>query len=306
MRAIVTGGAGFIGSHLVDALIERGDEVMVIDNLSTGKRDNVNAKATLFNDDICRTHLNHTAKFFGDVDFVFHLAALPKVQYSVDHPEETNMVNVNGTLNIIALAAVINVKRFIYSSSSSVYGNQSVLPLKEDMPENPLSPYALQKFVGEKYCQMLCKSFNLTRLHGTVSLRYFNVYGPRQSDGDAYSSAIGTFLKNKKAGNTSVIYGGMQTRDFTWVGDVVRANILAAESDKVCKGEVINIGGGKSYSILQLAEMIGGSYTHQPARTGEPLNTLADISKAKDLLGWEPAVTLEEGIAKLKELNGLK
>ncbi len=305
VRSIVTGGAGFIGSHLVDALINRGDEVMVIDNLSTGKIENIDPRAKLIQWDIRYINFHHVTPIFKSADYVFHLAALPKVQYSLDHPEETNAVNINGTLNIIALAADLNVERLIYSSSSSVYGNQAVLPLKEDIPVNPLSPYALQKFVGEKYCQMLCDPSKPDSLKSAVCLRYFNVYGSRQSDGNAYPSAIGIFMKNKKAGTTSVIYGGKQTRDFTWVGDVVRANILAAESDKVGKGEVINIGGGKSYSVLQLAEMIGGSYVHKPQKTGEPMNTLADISKARDLLGWEPTVTLEEGIAKLKELNGL-
>lgn len=305
MRSIVTGGAGFIGSHLVSALADRGDEVLVIDNLSTGKKENIDHRAKLVQWDIRYINFHHVIPIFKSADYVFHLAALPKVQYSFEHPEETNMVNVNGTLNIIALAAALNVKRLIYSSSSSIYGNQPVLPLREDMPVNPLSPYALQKFVGERYCQMLCNLNKPDDLQSAVCLRYFNVYGLRQSDGDAYSSAIGIFMKNKKAGATSVVYGGRQTRDFTWVGDVVRANILAAESDKVGKGEVINIGGGKSYSILQLAEMIGGTYIRKPQRLGEPMNTLADISKAKNLLNWEPAVALPEGIAKLKELHGL-
>lgn len=306
MKVIVTGGAGFIGSHLVDALIERDDEVFVIDNFSTGKKENVNPKAMLFEFDIRRIYLKYIFQIFKGIDYIFHLAALPRVQYSVDHPIETNAVNINGTLNVIALAVLLDVKRLIYSSSSSIYGNQPVLPLREDMPANPLSPYALQKFAAERYCQMLCNPGNIRRLNGAVCLRYFNVYGPRQSDCDSYSSVIGTFLKNKKAGAASVIYGGSQTRDFTWVGDVVKANILAAESDKVICGEVINIGGGANYSIDQLSEMIGGSYIHKPAKAGEPLHTLADISKARALLGWEPAITLEEGITELKKLDGLK
>lgn len=301
MKAIVTGGAGFIGSHLVDALIERGNEVLVIDNLSTGKRENINPRAMLVELDIRNLDVKSIIKhrYFQNVDFVFHLAALPKVQYSIDHPKETNDVNITGTLNISAIAVLLNAKRLVYSSSSSIYGNQPVLPLKEDMPVNPLSPYALQKFAGERYCQILCKSV-------AVCLRYFNVYGPRQSDGDSYSAVIGTFLKNRKMGATSVIYGdGEQTRDFTWVDDVVRANILAAESDKVGHGEVINIGGGRNYSINQLAEMIGGSYDYKPERCGESRHTFADISKAKNFLGWEPKFTLEEGIAKLKKIYGL-
>ncbi|MBI2635387.1 MAG: NAD-dependent epimerase/dehydratase family protein [Parcubacteria group bacterium] len=301
MRMIVTGGAGFIGSHLVDALIERGDEVLVIDNFSTGKRENVNPRAEVFQSDISRSmgvgYFNFKPAFsrYQSVDFVFHLAALPKVQYSLSHPKETNNANIDGTLNVIALAIKLNAKRLIYSSSSSIYGNQSILPLKEDMPVDPLSPYALQKFAAERYCQMLFKK--------TVCLRYFNVYGSRQSSGDSYSAVIGTFLRNSKMGAISTIYGdGEQTRDFTWVGDVVRANILAAESAKVGNGEIINIGGGKNYSVNQLAKMIGGLYHYQPARKGESRHTLADISKARELLYWEPTVDLPKGIAELKRL----
>ncbi len=306
MKAIVTGGAGFIGSHLVDALIDRGDKVWVIDNFSTGKRENVNPRAKLIEFDIQHVNVESIFESYRNIDFIFHLAALPRVQYSIDHPVETNAVNITGTLNVIAIAVFLNAKRLIYSSSSSIYGNQPVLPLKEDMPANPLSPYALQKYTAERYCQMLlCRPDRPNRLSSAVSLRYFNVYGPRQSDKGSYPSAIATFIRYKKAGYTSFIYGGEQTRDFTWVGDVVKANILAAESDKVGNGEVINIGGGTSYSINQLSEMIGGRYIHEPARAGEPLHTLADISKAKNLLGWEPAVTLEDGIAELKKLNGL-
>ncbi len=309
MKAIVTGGAGFIGSHLVDALISRGDEVLVIDNFSTGKRENINPRAELLRADIGRPlgfgYFPESFKRYQNPDYVFHLAALPKVQYSIDHPKETNDVNINGTLNVIALSVLLNAKRLVYSSSSSIYGDQSVLPLKEDMPANPLSPYALQKFAGERYCQMLC-SDRKNRLNDVVCLRYFNVYGPRQSSGDSYSAVIGTFLRNRKKEITSVIYGdGYQTRDFTWVNDVVRANILAAESGKVGRGEVINIGSGQNSSINFLSVIIGGSYYNKPARAGESRHTLADITKAKDLLGWEPTVTLEDGISELKKLNGL-
>lgn len=297
MKAIVTGGAGFIGSHLVDALIARGDEVIVVDNFSTGKMKNLNPKSKLIKFDIRSSNVKSVFQNLVSVDFVFHLAALPKVQYSIDQPVETNKVNIDGTLNVIAMAVLLNAKRLIYSSSSSIYGNQPVMPLREDMPANPLSPYALQKFAAERYCQMLFKN--------SVCLRYFNVYGPRQSDSGSYSSAIGTFMKNKKNDAGSVIYGGSQTRDFTWVGDAVRANILAAESDKVGGGEIINIGGGANYSVNQLSEIIGGKYIYKPKRAGEPMDTLADVSKAKKLIGWQPIFSLERGIAELKKLNGL-
>jgi nucleoside-diphosphate-sugar epimerase len=329
MKVIVTGGAGFIGGHLVDALVARGDEVLVIDNLWAGKevglreaktlreqekikreirilqenkRKSINSKAELFKFDITNPNIKTCFNGWGDVDCVFHLAALPRVEYSFSDPWRTNKVNVEGTLNVIALAVLLNAKRLIFSSSSSVYGGNLFLPLKEDIPANPLSPYALQKYAGEKYCQMLCQPEKQNRLNGAVCLRYFNVYGPRQSVDGAYASAIPLFIENRKAGAVSTIFGdGKQTRDFTWVGDVVRATILAAESDKVGNGEVINIGGGKNYSVNQLAEMIGGKYEYGPVRV-EPRNSLADITRAKELLGWEPRVFLEQGITQLKEL----
>jgi UDP-glucose 4-epimerase len=328
MKAIVTGGAGFIGSHLVDALVARGDEVLVVDNLWTGKelelcsaktsaekralraeigkragikRKNLNPGARLFKFDIQNPNIRTSFNGWNEVDYIFHLAALPRVEFSFHQPILTNDVNINGTLNIIALAVLVNARRLIFSSSSSVYGGNLFLPLREDMPVNPLSPYALQKYAGEQYCRMLCQPEKQNRLNGAVCLRYFNVYGPRQPLDDAYSVAIPIFLENKKTGTTSTIFGdGEQTRDFTWVKDVIRANILAAESDKVGDGEVINIGSGQNYSINQLAEMIGGDYKYAPARAGDPRNTLADITKAKKLLDWEPSVSLPTGIAQLK------
>lgn len=301
MRVIVTGGAGFIGSHIVDRCIERGDSVWVLDNLSTGKRENVNNKARLLEYDIA----NFTRKFltfFRGVDYVFHCAALPRVVLSKEKPLETHRSNVKGTLNVLRASALAKVGKVIYSASSSAYGNQLIIPLKEDMPVAPMSPYGHQKYYGESLCQAFFDAFALK----TVCLRYFNVYGSRQSDDSPYSTVIGLFLRNCKAGLPYVIDGdGKQTRDFTHVSDVALANILAAESDSVYSGDVINIGGGKNYSIKQVAEIIGGVYGYGPARPGDPRNTLADISKAKNLLGWEPKVTLEEGIADLKKLYGL-
>ena len=327
MKAIVTGGAGFIGSHLVDALVARGDEILVVDNLWIGKevelwsvragsekkkleteirklreikRKSLHPKAKLFRFDIQNPNIRTSFNGWNDVDYVFHLAALPRVEFSFQYPVQTNNVNISGTLNVIALAVLVNAKRLIYSSSSSVYGGNLILPLKENMPVNPLSPYALQKYAGERYCQMLCQPEKQNRLNGAVCLRYFNIYGSHQPIDSAYASAIPIFLANKRAGITSTIFGdGEQTRDFTWIDDVVRANILAAESDKVGNGEIINIGSGQNYSINQLAEMIGGQYEYGPARV-EPRNSRADITKAKELLGWEPRVSLEQGIAQLK------
>ncbi len=298
-KVIVTGGAGFIGSNLVDALVERDFDVHVIDNLVSGKRENVNKKAKLHILDI--TDLKSIKPIFKNAEYVFHLAALPRVQYSIEHPQETNLVNVNGTLNVLTVSQKTGVKKVIYSASSSAYGDQSVMPLKENMPASPKSPYGLQKYIGELYCKVWNVVFQLP----TVSLRYFNVYGPRNSTEGAYALVIAKFLKQRANRKPMTITGdGEQTRDFTHVRDVTRANILAMKSDKVGKGEVINIGAGQNYSIKRIAELIGGPVAYIPARF-EPKDTLADNSLAKKLLGWEPQVTIEEGIAELKSLAGL-
>lgn len=301
-KVIVTGGAGFIGSHLVDALVARGDEVIVVDNLSTGRRKNVNQKASFFKRDICRFW--KICLLFEDVDYVFHCAALARVPLSVEKPYETHMVNVQGTINVLVASALAGVRKVIHSSSSSVYGDQATLPLREDMTPNPASPYGRQKH----YVETFCRDFSKVRRLNIVCLRYFNVYGPRGASDHPYSLVIGKFLKNLKERKSSIIYGdGGQTRDFTHVTDVVRANISAAESPFAGVGamDIINIGAGKNYSINQLAGIIGGSYNHVPARSGEPRHTLADVSKAKKLLCWEPAVSLEDGIFDLRKLYGL-
>lgn len=300
VKVVVVGGAGFIGSHVTDALVERGDEVHVIDNLSGGKRQHVNPNAFFYKVDI--RNLSEIIPIINGAKYVFHLAALPRVQYSIEHPVETNDVNVNGTLNVLIASKEGGVKRVIYSASSSAYGDQKVMPLIETMVPNPKSPYGLQKYVGELYCREWSEVYGLE----TVSLRYFNVYGPRLNPDGAYALAIGKFLKQRKEGKPLTIWGdGTQTRDFTNVRDVVRANLLAVESVKVGKGEVINIGAGRNFSVNQLAKLIGGSVVHEPPRI-EPHDTLADNSLAKKLLGWEPKISLEEGIAELKKLYGLK
>lgn len=302
MKAIVTGGAGFIGSILVDYLITRGDQVVVVDDLSTGKIENLNRGAGFYLRDISDYKRAEPA-FWGGADVVFHLAALPRVPFSFKEPFLTNRVNLGGTLNVIALATKYKIKRLVFSSSSSIYGNQTVFPLKEDMKIDVLSPYALQKYAAEKYCQFLS---GVDGCPATVSLRYFNVYGPRQSDGDAYSTAIGIFLKNAREGRVSPIYGdGEQSRAFVHVADVAIANVLAAESKNIVGGEVINIGSPKSYTINQVTRMIGGEYIHKSPRQGDVRRTEADITKAKKLLGWESAIDLPDGIAELKKLCGI-
>jgi UDP-glucose 4-epimerase len=299
-KVIVTGGAGFIGSNLVDALIDRGFNVHVIDNLSNGKSDNVNPKAKLHVLDI--SDLGKIEPIFDGAEYVFHLAALPRVQYSIEHPDETNQVNVGGLINVLLAAKKSGVKRLVYSASSSAYGDQLRMPLTEDMPAMPKSPYGLQKYIGELYCRLWSEVYELP----TVSLRYFNVYGPRQSPEGAYALVIAKFLRQRQNGEVMTITGdGEQTRDFTHVRDVVEANILATESKKVGRGEVINIGAGRNYSVKQIAEMLGGLTINVPARL-EPRDTLADNSLARELLGWEPRENLVAGIAELKVLAGIK
>ena len=299
-KVVVTGGAGFIGSHLAQALVEKGYDVHVVDNLVAGKREHVPAGATLHEVDI-RGGAEILAPIFKGADFVFHLAALPRVQPSIQNPRETHETNVTGTLNVLIAARDAEVKRVVYSASSSAYGNQDALPLREDMPARPLSPYGLQKYVGEQYATLFPMLYSLE----TVSLRYFNVYGPRASSEGAYALVIGRFLNQRKSGEAlTIVPDGTQSRDFTHVRDAVRANILAAESPNVGKGEVINIGGGNNKTVLEVAALIGGPQTFIEPRF-EPKHTLADISKAKQLLGWEPQVKFEEGIGELKTLYGL-
>lgn len=293
MQYLVTGGAGFIGSHLVDTLIKDGHQVRVIDNFLTGKRENLNPQAELIEADI--RDLEKIKPAFQGMDGVFHVAAWPRVQISIENPLETNDININGTLNVILAARDAKVKRLVYSASSSAYGDPISLPLKEDMKPNPKSPYGLQKYVGEEYCKLAALFYGLE----TVSLRYFNVYGPRMAEEGAYCTVIAVFLKQKREGQPLTITGdGTQTRDFTHVRDVARANILAMTSVKVGQGEVINIGAGNNHSVNEVAEMIGGPTVNLPARI-EPHDTLADNFLAKELLGWSPEVEFEEGVREL-------
>ena len=299
-KAVVTGGAGFVGSHIVDALVERGFEVHVIDNYAAGKReDRHNPKATYHELDI--RDFDKIAPVIAGAQYVFHEAALPRVQYSIEHPELTYSVNVNGLVSVLRAAHEGGVQRVVYAASSSAYGDQVALPLSEDLPAQPKSPYGLQKYIGELSCKLWSDVYGLS----TVSLRYFNVYGPRFDPDGAYALVIGKFLKQKKEGTPLTITGdGTQTRDFTHVSDIVRANLLAAEGANVGKGEVINIGAGRNVSVNDLAVLIGGPSTHVEPRL-EPHDTRADNRKAKELLGWEPTIKLEDGIVELKKEMGL-
>ncbi|MBX4199264.1 NAD-dependent epimerase/dehydratase family protein [Candidatus Parcubacteria bacterium] len=290
-KVIVTGGAGFIGSHLVERLIAESYDVHIIDNLSTGKRENVNPKATLHVADT--RHLDDIKKIFEGAVAVFHMAALPSVQYSIEHPLETNEINVLGMQNVLISAAEAKVGRLVYSASCAAYGDQKQMPFTEDMPPMPLSPYGMHKYVGEVYARVWSEVYKLE----TVSLRYFNVYGPRAKSDGAYASVIARFIALRAEGKPLTITGdGEQTRDYVHVSDVVEANMRAMKSDKVGRGEVINVGYGKEISVNAIADIVGGEKQYVPERL-EPKRVLADITKAKALLDWQPKVAPEEGIS---------
>lgn len=296
-KVLVTGGAGFIGSHLVDRLIEEGHEVEVLDDLSTGKKENLNPKARFAQKDI-RDYESILPHFKG-MEAVFHLAAKARIQPSISDPLSYNQTNISGTLNVLWASKNQGVKKVVYSASSSAYGDQNVFPLNEAMPSRPKTPYGLQKFVGELYCRLFSELYSLP----TVVLRYFNAYGPRQPIGGPYPTVVGIFLQQSATGKPMTIIGdGEQRRDFTYVSDVVAANLKAWQS-QVRGGEVFNVGTGQNYSINEVAELIAGPTTNLPPRPGEARISLADNRKAKKLLGWEPKVSLQEGIGKLKSLR---
>lgn len=298
-RVVVTGGAGFIGCHLVDALVARGDSVAVVDTFVDGRRHNrLNPEAVYHEVDV--RDEKGLARTFADAETVFHLAALPRVQYSLEYPIHSTNVNVIGTATVLDVAQRLGVRRVVYSASSSAYGNSDVLPLQEDMPAKPMSPYAFQKHAGEILCATWYRSYALE----TVCLRYFNVYGPRLDLNGAYAQVLGVFLRQRQAGEPLTITGtGEQRRDMVHVTDVVRANLLAAESPRVGRGEVINIGAGENHRINELADLFGGKRIYIPPRL-EPFASLANIEKAQDLLGWKPAVRFEDGICALLASNG--
>ncbi len=300
-KVIVTGGAGFLGSHLVPALLHEGYEVHVIDSLVAGKKDNVPKGVTLHEFDIRdKAKLSELFRSLGEIAYLFHLAALPRVQFSIDSPEEAHDVNVNGTFAILLAANEAGVKKIVYSASSSAYGDQTIFPLHEDLKPMPMSPYALHKYMGEHYCRIFSLVYGLP----TLSLRYFNLYGPNADPNGPYAQAIIKFIDQRRQGKPITITGdGEQTRDVVHVRDVVRANVLAATS-RVGNGEVINIGSGREYSVNHVAAMIGGEKVHIEPRI-EPRRSLADITKAKELLNWEPTISIEEGIAELKQLHDI-
>ncbi len=295
-KVVVTGAAGFIGSRLVKGLLERGFEVHGIDSYVAGRRtDRLHEKAVYHDVDIRDARALET--ILPDTKYVFHLAALPRVQDTIERSLETFSANAEGTVTLLDVARRAGVSRLIFSSSAAVYGDESEMPLHEDMRVQPLSPYALHKLIGEEACKLSSRIYNLK----TVSLRYFNVYGPGFDPSGPYGLVVGKFLTNRLEGKMHTITGdGTHTRDYVHVDDVVHANILAAESTQVGEGEVINIGTGIEVSVNELASLIGGESAYGEARI-EPTRACADTSRARALLKWEPTIALKDGIAALKK-----
>jgi UDP-glucose 4-epimerase len=299
----VTGGAGFIGSNLTQALLERGHSVRILDDFSTGRRENLifdkeYASLEVVEGDIrelrtCQKAMNH-------MEYVFHQAALPSVQRSVEDPKTSNEVNAGGTLNILLAAREEGVKRLIYASSSSVYGDTPSLPKHEGMPPDPLSPYALQKYIGEQYCRLFYQLYGLE----TISLRYFNIFGPKQDPNSIYSAVIPKFIDALLQGRPPIIFGdGEQSRDFTYIENVVQANLLAMSVPSL-RGETVNIACGERTSLNQLLnalkKVLGSTLSpvYQAPRQGDVRHSLADIRKGKEILNYEPTVAVERGLEK--------
>jgi nucleoside-diphosphate-sugar epimerase len=293
---VVTGGAGFIGSHLTETLLARGEQVRVVDSLITGHKRNVQPGAEFVEGDLA--DLDFAQGAIAGADYVLHQAAIPSVPRSVADPVTSNKANIDATLNVLVAARDAKVKRLVYAASSSAYGNAAALPKREDMATAPLSPYALQKLVGEEYLKLFTSLYGLE----TVSIRYFNVFGPRQDPGSPYSGVISLFITALLAGKAPTIYGdGGQTRDFTYVANVVDG-VLRACTAPGASGEVINVATGGRISLNELfatlQKIIGGSQTpaYLPERAGDVRDSQADIGKAQRILGYSPVVTFEEGL----------
>jgi len=300
--SLVTGGAGFIGSHLVEALLARGDTVRVLDNLSTGYIDNLHpviSQIDFINGDIRDKAVVQRA--MRNVDFVFHLAAMVSVPQSMQQPMDAELMNAAGTLNLLQAASEVDVQCFVLSSTCAVYGDEPTLPKVEAMLPAPKSPYAVAKLAAEYYCQVFTMSFKLN----TVVFRYFNVFGPRQDPSSAYSGVISIFVDQLSQGIAPTIFGdGEQTRDFVYVPDVVRANLLAVAT-KQAAGQVFNIGTGHQISINQLFESLCGILgcdvqpNYAPPRAGDIIHSLSSPEKARNVLGWQAEIGLEEGLQHL-------
>lgn len=299
MLYLVTGGAGFIGTNLVQRLLLDGHSVRVLDNFSAGDFSRFPQRRQADVEYIIGDIRNQedVEKAVKGVDGIFHEAAIPRVTYSVEHPEETHDVNVNGTVRLLLAAKDGGVKRVVFATSSSVYGNDKPIALAEDMPKHPQSPYALHKLIGQEYCRLFSDLYGLE----TVALCYFNIYGPHLDPDGAYALVIGKFLKQKKEGTPLTICGdGEYYRDYTHVTDCVDANVRAMTSPAAGHGEMINIGNSRPVSVNELATLIGGPTATIPPRLGDARYSKADITRAKNLLGWEPTISLEQGIEEMK------
>lgn len=299
MKAIVTGGCGFIGSHLVDLLLSKGFDVIVIDNESTGRNENLehqktNKKLKIINEDI--NNISKLKPLFEDIEYIFHLAALADIVPSIEQPLNYHRSNVDGTAAILEMAkAAKNLKRLVYAASSSCYGIPDEYPTKETAEIRPQYPYAFTKYIGEQYVFHWHKVYKLP----VTSLRFFNVYGPRSRTSGTYGAVFGVFLAQKLANKPYTVVGdGNQTRDFTFVTDVANACLtVALHKDTI--GEIFNIGSGNTYSVNYLVELLGGDKIYIPKRPGEPDCTFADISKIRAITGWEPKVSFEEGVKEM-------
>ncbi len=303
-KYLVTGGAGFIGSHIVEELLNRGEFVRVLDNFSTGRRQNIspfidNPNFELIEGDLRSYHIVREA--VNSMDYVLHQGAVPSVPRSVKDPITTNDINVNGTLNILDASINAGVKRVVFASSSSIYGNGEELPKREDMKPAPESPYAISKYAGERYCQIFTKLYGLE----TVCLRYFNVFGPRQDPNSQYSAVIPKFIQMIKEGQSPIIYGdGEASRDFTYVANVVNANLLACTA-KDAVGEVFNVACGGGVTINQLVKKItdlcGNNIKpiYKDPRPGDVKHSYASIEKAKTMLGYNAMISFDEGLIRV-------
>lgn len=300
MKILVTGGCGFIGSHISEILINEGNDIIIIDNLSNGRLDNINHflsnnKCKFYNADI--SNFNEIELYFKDVDVVFHMAALADIVPSIVEPYKYHNANVNGTISVLEACKKHKIRRFIYAASSSCYGIPDKYPTSEHSLINPEYPYALTKFIGEQYVMHWSKVYGIN----ATSLRFFNVYGTRSRTSGTYGAVFGVFLAQKINNKPFTVVGdGNQTRDFTYVTDVANACIVASRSDKAID-QIFNVGSGNTYSINKLVELLEGDIIYIPKRPGEPDCTFADISKIKEYLNWEPKVSFENGVRTMIE-----
>lgn len=294
MKCLVTGGAGFIGSNLVDALLERGDEVVVVDNESADCHDHFYWNNRALNHNVDINDFKSLRPLFNGVDYVFHLAAEARIQPSLINPLQAVQTNVLGTANVLQASREAGVRRVMYSSTSSAYGLKNTPPLSENMPNDCLNPYSVSKTAGEELCKLYTRLFKLE----TVTFRYFNVYGLRQPVKGQYAPVLGLFLRQRNAGQRLTVVGdGLQRRDFIDVRDIVRVNMLtAACQNPAIAGETINVGTGKNHSVLDVAALVGGETTHVPERIGEARITLASTEKMERFLDWKPMRQLEDWV----------